>query len=79
MKIRDIREIKTPELIKQIEEERKNLTDLKFAHQLKQLTNTAKLRTVRKDIARMLTVLRERQIAEKNSSAKKSENGVKSK
>lgn len=78
MKIRDIRELKTPELIKQIEEERKNLIDLKFAHQLKQLTNTAKLRTVKKDIAKMLTILKERQMAEQKDSVKNSQKGVES-
>lgn len=78
MKIRDIRELKTPELIKQIEEERKNLIDLKFAHQLKQLTNTAKLKTVKKDIAKMLTVLKERQIAEQRDSVKNAQKGVES-
>lgn len=76
MKIQDIREIKTPELIKQIEEEKKNLTDLKFAHQLKQLTNTSKLKIAKKDIARMLTVLKERQIAEKKTSADNTKKGV---
>lgn len=78
MKIHDIREIKTPELIKQIEEEKKNLTDLKFAHQLKQLTNTSKLRMLKKDIAKMLTVLRERSIAEKKSDSTNSSEGAKS-
>jgi large subunit ribosomal protein L29 len=77
MKIQDIREIKTPELIKQIEEERKNLTDLKFAHQLKQLTNTSKLRILKKDIARMLTVLKERTIADTKSVSTNSEEGAK--
>ena len=78
MKIQDIREIKTPELIKQIEEEKKNMTDLKFAHQLKQLTNTSKLNMLKKDIAKMLTVLKERSIAEKNSVVTNSKEGVKS-
>ncbi|HEY4755613.1 MAG TPA: 50S ribosomal protein L29 [Ignavibacteriaceae bacterium] len=78
MKIHDIREIKTPELIKQIEEERKNLTDLKFAHQLKQLTNTSKLKALKKDIAKMLTVLKERSIAEKKSVTTNSTEGAKS-
>jgi len=78
MKIQDIREIKTPELIKQIEEEKKNMTDLKFAHQLKQLTNTSKLNMLKKDIAKMLTVLKERSIAEKKSVATNSKEGVKS-
>lgn len=78
MKIQDIREIKTPELLKQIEEEKKNLTDLKFANQLKQLTNTSKLKATKRDIARMLTVVRERLIAEKKSAKTISKEGVKS-
>jgi large subunit ribosomal protein L29 len=77
MKIQDIREIKTPELLKQIEDEKKNLTDLKFANQLKQLTNTAKLKTTRRDIAKMLTVVKERLIAEKKSPDTNSKEGVK--
>jgi large subunit ribosomal protein L29 len=78
MKVHDIREIKTPELIKQIEEEKKNLTDLKFAHQLKQLTNTAKLKIAKKNIARMITVLNERSLAEKKSGSTNSKEGAKS-
>lgn len=77
MKIQDIREIKTPDLLKQIEEEKKNLTDLKFAHQLKQLTNTSKLRTLKKDIARMLTVLNERTAAENKTASMESKKEVK--
>ena len=78
MKIQDIREIKTPELIKQIEEEKKNLTDLKFAHQLKQLTNTSKLQVLKKDIAKIMTVLKERLIAERKSILADSKEGAKS-
>ena len=61
MKIHEIKEMKSDELVKRIEEEEKNLIDLRFAHQLKQLTNTAKLNLVKKDIARLKTVLKERQ------------------
>lgn len=78
MKIQDIREIKTPELVKQIKEEKKNLTDLKFAHQLKQLTNTSKLKMLKQDIARMLTVLNERKSTETKSDVKKLTKGAKS-
>jgi large subunit ribosomal protein L29 len=78
MKIQDIREIKTPELIKQIEEEKKNLTDLKFAHQLKQLTNTSKLQVLKKDIAKKMTVLKERLIVERKSVLANSKEGAKS-
>jgi len=67
MKIHEIKEMKSDELVKRIEEEEKSLVDLRFAHQLKQLTNTAKLNLVRKDIARMKTVLKERK-AEKSTS-----------
>jgi large subunit ribosomal protein L29 len=49
MKIHEIREMKSEELVKRIEEEEKNLVDLRFAHQLKQLTNTSKLKMVKKD------------------------------
>jgi large subunit ribosomal protein L29 len=61
MKIHEIKELKTEELAKRIEEEEKNLVDLRFAHQLKQLTNTAKLKLVRKDIAKMKTILNQRE------------------
>jgi large subunit ribosomal protein L29 len=64
MKIHEIREMKTEEIFKRISEEEKNLVDLRFSHQLKQLTNTAKLKMVKKDIAKMKTVLRERELEE---------------
>ncbi len=69
MKIYEIREMKNDELIKRIAEEENNLVDLKFQNELKSLTNTAKLKTVKRDIARMKTVLRERELQD----AKKSE------
>ncbi len=65
MKIHEIREMKTEEIIRQIEEEERNLVDLRFAHQVKELTNTAKLNLLKKDIARMKTVLKERAGKEK--------------
>ena len=71
MKIYEIREMTVEEIIKRIEEEERNLIDLRFQHELKNLTNTAKIKLVRRDIAKMKTVLKEREIAE--SKAKKSE------
>ncbi len=62
MKIYEIKEMTNDELIKRISEEEKNLVDLRFAHQLKQLTNTAKLKLIKKDIARMKTILKQREI-----------------
>ncbi|MCX6174378.1 MAG: 50S ribosomal protein L29 [Ignavibacteriales bacterium] len=72
MKIFEIREMSTDEIKKRILEDQKNLVDLKFQQELKQLTNTAKLRLVRRDIAKMKTILKEREMQEtKNSKANK--------
>lgn len=62
MKIHEIREMKTEEIVQRIMDEEKNLVDLRFSHQLKQLTNTAKLKNIKKDIARLKSVLQERQL-----------------
>lgn len=69
MKIHEIKEMKDDEIIKRIDEETKSLVDLRFSHQLKQLTNTAKLKLVKKDIARMKTVLKERELVQMKASA----------
>lgn len=65
MKMYEINEMSEEEIIKRIVEEENNLVDLKFQHELKSLTNTGKLSTVRRDIARLKTVLKERQLKSK--------------
>ena len=60
MKIHEIKELKSVEILRRIEDEERNLVDLRFAQQLKELTNTAKLKLVKRDVARMKTVLNER-------------------
>lgn len=62
MKIFEIRQMNEEELLKRILEEENNLVDLRFAQETKQLTNTSKLRSTKKDIAKMRTVLREREL-----------------
>lgn len=62
MKIFEIRQMTDEELRKRIEEEENNLVDLRFALATKQLTNTAKIKLTRRDIARMKTVLKEREL-----------------
>ncbi len=62
MKIYEIREMSSEEIVRRIAEEEKNLVDLRFQNELRNLTNTAKLKLVRKDIAMMKTVLREREL-----------------
>ena len=75
MKPHEIRELKTNEILKRIQEEESNLVDLRFSHQLKELTNTAKMKIVKKDIARMKTILNERaKVEEKDKKDKEGEN-----
>lgn len=62
MKKHEIREMSDTELVKRIAEEQANIIDMRFQHEFKNLTNTAKLPLTRRDIARMKTVLREREI-----------------
>jgi len=62
MKIYEIRDMKSEEIEKRISEDEKNLVDLRFQHELKQLTNTAKITNLKKDIARMKTILKEREL-----------------
>ena len=68
MKIYQIREMSTDELRKRILEEQKNMIDLRFQLELKNLTNTAKIANTRKDIAKMKTLLKEREMQEVKTS-----------
>ena len=60
MKIFDVRNIPDQELEKRIREEEENLIHLKFQKATSQLESPIRVRLVRRDIARMKTVLRER-------------------
>lgn len=64
MKMKEIRELSTEELKKQIVEEYNNLVDLRFTNELKQLTNTSLLKKTRNTIARMRTELKARELKE---------------
>jgi len=70
MKIHEIKEMKTEEIVQRIKDEEQSLVDLRFSHQLKQLTNTSKLKNVKRDIAKLKTVLQERESQTAGSSVK---------
>jgi large subunit ribosomal protein L29 len=70
MKIHEIKEMKTEEINQRIKDEEANLVDLRFSHQLKQLTNTAKIKNLKRDIAKLKTVLQERELQTAGTSAK---------
>ena len=61
MKIFEAREIPENELAKRIKDEEENLVHLKFQKATSQLDSPIKVRTLRRDIARMKSVLRERE------------------
>lgn len=60
LRAKDIRQMDTAAIHKEIDTLKKELFDLKFKHATGQLENTARLNTIKKDIARMLTILTER-------------------
>jgi large subunit ribosomal protein L29 len=60
MKVFDIREIPEAELAKRVRDEEENLVHLKFQKATSQLESPITIRTLRRDIARMKTVLGER-------------------
>jgi large subunit ribosomal protein L29 len=67
MKTRDIRVMQATELEKRIREEEENLVHLKFQKATSQLESPIKIRSVRREIAKMRTILRERQLAAKTA------------
>ena len=69
MKYTDIKAMSDDELAKKLEEGRAALFNLRFQMATSQLDNTARVKTVKKDIARVLTEQRARQIAAEKSAA----------
>ncbi|MBS5115907.1 MAG: 50S ribosomal protein L29 [Erysipelotrichaceae bacterium] len=62
MKVQEIRNIETQELLNKVEEFKKELFELRFQQATGQLENTARVRQVRKSIAKIKTVIREREL-----------------
>jgi len=60
----ELKGLSSDELVDRLAEARRELFNLRFQLATGQLDNTARMGQVRKDIARTLTVLREREIAE---------------
>ena len=64
MKINKIKEMSSPELEKELVELKNELFKLRFSLATNGLDNPMKIKEVKKDIARIKTVLTERKIAE---------------
>jgi large subunit ribosomal protein L29 len=63
MKVKDIRTMQTGEIEGKLEDAREELFKLRFQMTTGSSTDTSRLALVRRDIARLLTVLRERELA----------------
>lgn len=68
MKPTEIRELSTREIEERIDNEKNMLTRLKLGHIISPLDNPMKIKESRKDIARLRTELRKRQLNEKKKS-----------
>ena len=62
MKAFELREFPAQELQKRVKDEEENLAHLKFQKATSQLESPIRIRTVRRDIARMKTVLRQTEL-----------------
>ena len=63
MKVKETRALSSEDLAKQLEVAHKELFDLRFRLATKQLVNHREIRRVKKDIARLKTIMRERELA----------------
>jgi large subunit ribosomal protein L29 len=66
MKSSEIREKNNSELQNKLRDYRKELFNLRFQHATGQLGNTQRMKTVKRNVARILTILRERDLEQGN-------------
>ena len=62
MKIKEVRELETKDLVEKIENAEEALDKMKLNHQISPLENPSQIKAARRDIARMNTVLRQREL-----------------
>ncbi len=68
MKVSEIREFSTTELMSRLDAAHHELFNLRFQLAQRQQTNYARLTQVRRDVARIRTILRERELSEASAS-----------
>ena len=64
MKVNELRKLTSEDLTKKINESKKELLDLRFKQSTGSLEKPSKIHELRKDVARMKTILRERELSE---------------
>jgi large subunit ribosomal protein L29 len=68
-KVDEMKALSSNELVDRLAEARRELFNLRFQLATGQLDNTARMSIVKKDIARVLTILRDREITDAESLA----------
>ena len=71
MKAKEIREKETEHLKHELEDQRKHLFDLRSQAVTEKLEDPSQLKKTRKDIARMMTILKQRELEAKKQTASK--------
>ena len=64
MKVNELRKLTSEDLTKKITESKKELFELRFKQSTGSLEKPSKIHELRKDVARMKTILRERELSE---------------
>ena len=67
MKTSEIKELSTKEIVERIQTEKESLVRLKLNHAVSPLENSMRLKESRKNIARLKTALRSRELNEKQN------------
>ena len=62
MKVAEIQKLSTDDLREQIQTEKANYTQMLLNHAVSPLENNAQIKTARRNIARLLTVLRQKEL-----------------
>ncbi|MCP4503465.1 MAG: 50S ribosomal protein L29 [Deltaproteobacteria bacterium] len=65
MNAKELRELSRGELREKEEKLRRDLFDLRFKHGTRQLEDTSSIKRARKDLARLLTVASQKELAER--------------
>jgi large subunit ribosomal protein L29 len=66
MKIKEVRELTTKEIAERVQTDATRLNQLELQHSISPLDNPTQIRDLRRDVARLKTVLRERELNEQN-------------
>ncbi len=64
MKVTEIKELTVKEIVERLQIEKENLVRLRMSHAVSPLENPQKLKESKQDIARLKTILRERELNE---------------